>query len=283
MYSKPSSPIFFEGSGLEDDLEESLLHGNASRSSRHQCLFRWFNIFFAFVNILTAALIYLSQSKNLPATKAEFRPLRRVVTYQDQRWDINMGKLTEFTKPPNPEVDASWNSISAPPGDVGALVLQKHELDEMNITSIPYADGSGYIALIDVFHQLHCLDFLRKVIFNSTYQMSESQYPLQDYHIAHCIDSIRLSLQCHADLSLIGLRWIRDWPMPWPDFQTTHQCRNFDEIKAWAKERMPTEAQLSNAIHPQLRESPAGFPTINPLERVGGIEYMDAVEKAGVS
>ena len=27
----------------------------------------------------------------------------------------------------------------------------------MNLTSIPYADGSGYIAVVDVFHQLHCL------------------------------------------------------------------------------------------------------------------------------
>ena len=67
--------------------------------------------------------------------------------------------------------------------------------------------------------------------------------------------------------------------MPWPDFHTTHQCRNFDDIKAWAQNRMPNEMKMANPRHPQLQESPAGFPTVNPLERVGGIEYMDPVEE----
>ena len=44
-------------------------------------------------------------------------PLRDLVAYQDQHWDLSLGKLTEYTQPPSAEVDASWDGISAPPGD----------------------------------------------------------------------------------------------------------------------------------------------------------------------
>lgn len=74
------------------------------------------------------------------------------------------GERSRYSKPPSPEVDAAWNEITAPPGKVGFVKVQKRDLDKMNLTSIPFADGSGYLATIDVFHQLHCLNMLRMEI-----------------------------------------------------------------------------------------------------------------------
>ena len=40
---------------------------------------------------------------------------------------------------------------------VGRIRVKKEELDRAELSSIHLADGSGYMATIDVFHQLHCL------------------------------------------------------------------------------------------------------------------------------
>ncbi|PVH72008.1 hypothetical protein DL98DRAFT_351932, partial [Cadophora sp. DSE1049] len=101
--------------------------------------------------------------------------------------------------------------------------------------------GSGYFFGMDVFHQLHCLDYLRKktTLYSHLYPPEESkaedeQIP-PEFHIPHCIDSIRLSLQCHADLSLIPQRWADGWLEPWAVWTNKHMCRNFDAIRDWAQ------------------------------------------------
>jgi hypothetical protein len=67
---------------------------------------------------------------------------------------------------------------------------------------------------------------------------------------AHCIDSIRLSLQCHADTTLVPQRWADGWLEPWAVWTNKHMCRNFDAIRDWAVENTPyLPGQLR---HPEL-------------------------------
>ena len=75
MYPESPPKVSFEGSVIEDDLEESLLRGNTSQSSRRQHHFLYFNISFALLDILAAAFIYLSQPNILPASKADYGTL----------------------------------------------------------------------------------------------------------------------------------------------------------------------------------------------------------------
>lgn len=44
-------------------------------------------------------------------------PLRDIVEYRADFWNLTLGQRTEYTQSPNDEVDAAWNRISAPPGD----------------------------------------------------------------------------------------------------------------------------------------------------------------------
>lgn len=50
------------------------------------------------------------------------------------------------------------------------------------------------------------------------------------YHVDHCIDEIRQSLMCHADITLLVSDWIDDYPGPWPNFNVNHNCVNWDSI-----------------------------------------------------
>jgi len=75
----------------------------------------------------------------------------------------------------------------------------------------------------------------------------------------HCIEMIRQQLMCTADVGMITYEWVRYFlwfnlgsvahshnPIfrginePYPDFNTKHQCRNFEKILAWAD---------ANALH----------------------------------
>lgn len=140
-------------------------------------------------------------------------------------------------------------------------------------------------------------DLLRRHIFNSTYQIKPENNPLWEDHIgkpflslatipyatnlsgisAHCIDSIRLSLQCSADVSLITWKWLRGYANPWPDFRGKHECRNWDDILDWAKDRLYDPTTPRTLVHPDLGPledvGPKWFG--NPLRDGNKIEYID--------
>ena len=46
--------------------------------------------------------------------------------------------------------------------EVGNIKVQKDDLTSMGDLSVAFADGSGYLATVDVFHQLHCLVCLER-------------------------------------------------------------------------------------------------------------------------
>ncbi|KAG6814715.1 hypothetical protein H0H93_012479, partial [Arthromyces matolae] len=123
---------------------------------------------------------------------------------------------------------------------------------------IPH-EPSGYLVGIDVFHQLHCLvsvlespqkHFLKRSLKNilrkylspgsaAEYYVDEN-FEQRNIHIAHCVNSIRQSLQCSSDISTVV------WKLtpradggvePLPQFDVLHSCKDFGKIREWAAER----------------------------------------------
>lgn len=56
----------------------------------------------------------------------------------------------------------------------------------------------------------------------------------------HCVEMIRQNIMCAADTGLITYDWVRGWSLPYPDFNTVHQCRDYEKVLDWA---------YSNAVH----------------------------------
>lgn len=47
---------------------------------------------------------------------------------------------------------------------------------------------------------------------------------------------------CTVDIGVLGSIWFnRTDPQPFPDFNTKHVCRNFDEIREWAEQNQIRE------------------------------------------
>ncbi|KAF2210011.1 hypothetical protein CERZMDRAFT_13606, partial [Cercospora zeae-maydis SCOH1-5] len=99
-------------------------------------------------------------------------------------------------------------------------------------------EKGGYLAGLEVFHTLHCLNVLRMQLYANYYHGSSNDTGrAEQYHLDHCIDMIRQTIQCFGDLSPVPHRW---WPglgKPFIYPTQMHTCRNFTKIRAWASQR----------------------------------------------
>ena len=103
-------------------------------------------------------------------------------------------------------------------------------------------DGSGYRALIEVFHQLHCLDVIRQYTWRDYYPkhsdtvrvpflLTPDNESVARIHTDHCIEALRLSLMCHGDTTPYLLEIDPKSPSGIsPDFSMHHKCVKFEPL-----------------------------------------------------
>ncbi|KAK0620810.1 hypothetical protein B0T14DRAFT_431761 [Immersiella caudata] len=150
--------------------------------------------------------------------------------------------------PPSPEVDAAWDRISAEDMQivtVSAEDVRRSGKDPSICVKAPESWGLGndaYIAQVEVFHQIHCLNELRKEMHPDYYQSSPPT-ELHLAHRAHCIHMLLQALMCSADVGIITHNWVHDerYSEPktraFPDFGANKMCRNFDAVMDWLREK----------------------------------------------
>ena len=70
----------------------------------------------------------------------------------------------------------------------------------------------------------------------------------------HCIDSLRLSLMCSADMTLIPVEWSDNRNFIMPKFETVHTCRDYTMLKEWsiARDSVDEDKYRQNAA--RMRE-----------------------------
>lgn len=64
---------------------------------------------------------------------------------------------------------------------------------------------------------------------------------------------------CASDTGVITYDWIQGWDLPFPDFNTWHKCRNFDEVLDWSEKNrvhVPKERLTRMGYEIDLSEPP---------------------------
>lgn len=79
---------------------------------------------------------------------------------------------------------------------------------------------------------------VRKALRPAYYPDMKMGNPTTDVHIDHCIDSLRQSLMCSADISAIVWQWNDTRRENLFQGGIAHKCRNFGMIQDWARQRM---------------------------------------------
>jgi hypothetical protein len=142
-----------------------------------------------------------------------------------------------YRGPPTPELDAAWARIAQDVLPTRMSIkdfIKVGEVDSPSKVKYPAEFGGGLVASIESHHQLHCLNILRKVSWPEYYKPTDPSPEVARMHLDHCIEMIRQTIMCNADVTMITWDWVQGLKTPYPNFNTRHQCRNFQKILDWA-------------------------------------------------
>ena len=163
-----------------------------------------------------------------------------------------------YRQDPSEEVDAAWDRLMAEGSEIVTVdeeaVVRSGKTPGLSVKA-PSSWGRGdqaYIAQVDVFHQIHCLNELRKEIHFDYYYGNDSRLngtksaKTNEHaeHKKHCIHMLLQNLMCHADLDIITHNWVhynitdqpnRPYAEPFADFNVIKKCKDFDAILNWTE------------------------------------------------
>ncbi|KAK7471273.1 hypothetical protein VKT23_002681 [Stygiomarasmius scandens] len=193
------------------------------------------------IALLTVFSIFRHRLFEVSSTsKSLFSPTEDVVRYQVQ--ELSFAHHTPY-KGASPEVDRLWSELF----NVSKTVVSKDEVSSLANKPDPlYLGGESthghhhraasaepvYVVELDVFSQLRCLDDIRKFIHSEIYTS-----PPSTSRISWCIDSLRQSLMCTADINpMVYSRSPETGEFELSD-TNAYTCRDFEAIREWASGR----------------------------------------------
>ncbi|KAK8014347.1 hypothetical protein PG990_007643 [Apiospora arundinis] len=138
-----------------------------------------------------------------------------------------------------PEVDAAWDNITK----VGYHAVTSADVaklgkDPTMTVRAPAEWGLGddaHLVQLDLAHQLHCLDVVRKAMYPDYYA---ERALLRGVHAQHCVDVLLQNLLCDASVDVYTHNWVETQRHPFPDMSLNRQCRDFDAVLAWHHENL---------------------------------------------
>ncbi|EFQ93973.1 hypothetical protein PTT_08499 [Pyrenophora teres f. teres 0-1] len=171
-----------------------------------------------------------------------FSPAMHVVEYSKTKFELPQPLESSIYVGISNETEDAWMDIAYLPDQMVSMEdfpkLNMPE-DALQVTD-PKTGETGYRVGLEVFHQLHCLNMLRMATIPEHYTKLEwsdtnDKPEIVRAHLDHCIEVLRLNLMCHSDINVFTFH-----PKPgkegyWPEYNSQHVCRNFDQIKHWAR------------------------------------------------
>ncbi|OJJ99190.1 hypothetical protein ASPACDRAFT_120321 [Aspergillus aculeatus ATCC 16872] len=207
-------------------------------------------MFLAGVVMLSTAQSWKLSDRECAAQLSIWSPLLEAVEFEQRDWvSIFATQNSGYTGAPTEQMEARWKRLV----DVPSVVVPPERLPLLNRSTeqgfVPVSAESpiqGYVAGVEVFHHLHCLNVLRQYIGRDEYpegrlpRILKQNSPLAiRAHVDHCIETIRLALMCNADVTPYLLyEKGGESPSQVPareDFQAFHKCKRFDRLLDWVR------------------------------------------------
>ncbi|KFZ02434.1 hypothetical protein V500_00208 [Pseudogymnoascus sp. VKM F-4518 (FW-2643)] len=196
--------------------------------------------------LIDSIRMHTAASQSCVAKHSIWSPALGIVNeeYNLLRYSGTFKNGSPYKGPPSPSVDAAWDNIT----EIGTFAIDKEGVIRTGADpefAVRYPDdvgagaGGKYMATLEVFHQIHCVNLLWKTTYPDYYTEIKIDFMKDEKtlrnHLDHCADLLRQSLQCTGDTSVITYDWVNGRDIPYPNFNTLHKCRNFDNILQWGK------------------------------------------------
>ncbi|GAP84883.2 putative tat pathway signal sequence protein [Rosellinia necatrix] len=264
-------------------------YNRPKKRTRHLC--PWVSGVIALIvsNILTATLCfaYFKHGNHLLKWTSAYSPVLDQLDIARSLRNLHIPLIPNATDPrdiyrlpPSPAVDEAWDRITR----VNLISVSEDEVrglgkDPSLAIRAPESWwsgswGDGYLGQIDVFHQIHCLNMLRQgLVTNYNYYWGR-RYGLAPplafgMHLNHCLGTLLENLMCHADVDVVTFNWREGQPDPFPDFAVAKQCRDFDAVARWQRERQVGDVidrwkALEKPPGAKQRQMPPGLADVDP-------------------
>ncbi|KAI0203471.1 hypothetical protein F4808DRAFT_457746 [Astrocystis sublimbata] len=150
-----------------------------------------------------------------------------------------------WRQPPSDVVDLEWERVT----DVAILEITRRQLLKLGkdpasaVRTPPEWVGSGenregdderYLAIIDGMHLLHCFNSMRKSLYhNYHFYFPNGHPPSYGAHLSHCQGMLAHWLMCQPSMEFVTFGWYERRDPPFPDFDITHKCVDFEQILDW--------------------------------------------------
>ncbi|KAI1208022.1 uncharacterized protein F4807DRAFT_462113 [Annulohypoxylon truncatum] len=119
----------------------------------------------------------------------------------------------------------------------------------------------AYVGAFDVYHQIHCLNALRRTAYSGYYHLkmlNHSVMGLHEIHINHCVDILLQALQCSGNVNFMTYHWVAGQEYPQPDMSINRQCINFEKLTKFRRENgldLDKYVQrMKKSLHPTVKE-----------------------------
>ncbi|KZT35595.1 hypothetical protein SISSUDRAFT_1064338 [Sistotremastrum suecicum HHB10207 ss-3] len=207
-------------------------------------------VFFLFNYSQLQALSSCGTAGNVIGAATLYSPVNNVVRNEVRVFSHALSR-SKFHGPPTNETDEAWEALYE--GGISSIHVSQAVLLPNWTEAIP-GNESYYAVALDVFHQLHCLNLIRKALLPERYGPPDNvitvpgENSVQFDHVDHCINSVRESLMCNADVAVNVWQWDDKKKRTKPRVDVLHTCKNWGDILDWATEHTMISG-LDTSLH----------------------------------
>ncbi|KAF7957961.1 hypothetical protein EAE96_003528 [Botrytis aclada] len=188
--------------------------------------------------------------QNTAGRRLTYSPAGNSIQYEKYVFNAAPNLTSPYVGKSRPSLDQAWHDLLKHTN----MRISADELAKVDRDSIPLGHGGGYYGEIAVFHELHCLKFIRQAFHMDYYShiYGEKEKETMGEHTEHCIEILRQSVMCRGDTTLITFHWGHTVKLPQPDFTQEHTCVNWDSLMKWAEPRSIDIFEEGMLVHPTL-------------------------------
>ncbi|KAJ6604236.1 hypothetical protein DFH09DRAFT_1122035 [Mycena vulgaris] len=215
--------------------------------SSHKLVLRLFLVLIAvsFISVaLNLATLYLWLYSTGPFNplfpQALYSPAQDVLEYKTVKFHSGFGSdLPIYDQQPSDEVDKAWAALY----EFAYSKIPRNQAIRLANKTYPILGDkpTTYMLALDVFHELHCLDEIRKAMYPDYYPGLKTG--VGSSHMHHCLSSLRQSIMCTSDISTIVWQWSEKSQAAKERSDILHTCRDFSKLQAWGKEHFAGDMQ----------------------------------------
>ncbi|KAI0129729.1 hypothetical protein BJ170DRAFT_617373 [Xylariales sp. AK1849] len=151
------------------------------------------------------------------------------------------GTPSPYMGQPNPDVDRIWYDLA----ELRNFGVPKETLNRMNRSkgAVQFPESGRYQVGMEVFHQLHCLNYLRMYTYMDYYEKIDYDMVAESLeerrsHKDHCTEVLRQRLMRNPDLNVYSYHWTSRHEDVWGNLFTSHRCVDWERFHEWSQHNL---------------------------------------------